>query len=221
MPDGVPEEMSAFFDARAEGYDVHMRETVERFDEFYRRIASPIRESEEALEILDLGVGTGLDLSGIPEKAPHAQITAVDVSAGMLELLRKRFASIKNRVRLVHGSYLAFPFGEDTYDYVISVMSLHHLLFAEKIDLYRRIRTALKPAGAYIEGDYIVSEEEASRLLSEYQTLRASHQIAPGSHHIDIPFSARMQKEALRQAGFRETEVIFSATRANVCVAWK
>ena len=63
----------------------------------------------------------------------------------------------RQRMRIVQGSFLTLPLGVGIYDYVISVMSLHHVTFEAKLGLYRRIHLALRDGGTYIEGDYIVS----------------------------------------------------------------
>jgi tRNA (cmo5U34)-methyltransferase len=86
-----PEEMSAFFNARAEGYDEHMQEIVESFSEFYTSISTVILETEEPLNIVDLGAGTGIEFEYIFRRAPNSRVTAIDLSSGMLDRLEKKF----------------------------------------------------------------------------------------------------------------------------------
>jgi ubiquinone/menaquinone biosynthesis C-methylase UbiE len=52
------------------------------------------------LHLLDLGCGTGASTAALLSVAPHARITAVDASAGMLE--RARQATWPDRVSFVH-----------------------------------------------------------------------------------------------------------------------
>ena len=40
-----------------------------------------------------------------------------------------------------------------------------------------------------------------------------------GQYHIDIPFSEETQFRALKDAGFRNIDVIFRSSRSNVVVA--
>ena len=64
----IPEEMAAFFDARAAGYDDHMRDNVftdTTFAQFYQAVSAPIEETHEPLKILDLGCGTGLEIEAL------------------------------------------------------------------------------------------------------------------------------------------------------------
>jgi len=96
----------------------------------------------EEVSVLDLGCGTGLELEGILRRAPNARVTAVDLSERMLEVLSRKFAGLGDRLTLVRGSYVEVPLGRDRYDYVVSVQTMHHLLYQEKLAVYRRILEA-------------------------------------------------------------------------------
>ncbi len=215
-----PEEMASFFDARADGYDAHMRRTVQSFEAFYRAVAEPIVETACPVEILDIGCGTGLELDAIFQKAPRAEVTCMDLSANMLAELARKHAAFAGQIKLVQGSYLFEPFGEGRFDYAVSTMTVHHLLHEAKRDLYRRIRESLKAEGIYIEGDYVVSPEEERQYLGEYPVqVRLAGATSDGSHHIDIPFSVDTQTRLLTEAGFSRVEVVWHEGAAAVMVA--
>lgn len=71
----------------------------------------------------------------------------------MLDQLRAKFRDRLDRFTLIQGHYLDLPLGEAVYDYAIATLTLHHLPPANKVRVYKHIRTALKPHGLYIEGD--------------------------------------------------------------------
>ena len=217
----APEEMASFFDTRAEGYEDHMRESFEgMLEEFYERVALPISETTGPVRILDMGCGTGLELEYIFNKAPNALITGFDMSAQMLELLQQKYAAYAAQLRLVQGSYVDIPFQENHYDYAISVMTMHHLLEEMKRGLYRKIRTALKDGGIYIEGDYVVDEEEEQQLLQEYH--KKMKDLDPGeSYHIDIPFTVQRQEQIFAQAGFSDVKTIYYVRHVAIFVMRK
>jgi tRNA (cmo5U34)-methyltransferase len=216
----LPEEMGDFFDQRSGGYDAHMRQAVASFGAFYKAVAQPIPITQEPVRILDLGCGTGLELGPILERAPEARITAVDLSARMLAQLRSKHGARRRQILLIQGSYLEMPLARTPYDYVVSVMTLHHLQPEAKRSMYERIREAVKDGGRYIEGDYVVSEDEAGRVWAEYQ-----EQVArmgdgrPGGYHIDLPLTMVMQRRLLLQAGFSRVDVIWAESEAAVYVA--
>jgi tRNA (cmo5U34)-methyltransferase len=207
------EAMGAFFDARAVGYDDHMRDNIfvdATFRPFYRAISSPIEETDEPLHILDLGCGTGLEIKFLLSRVPNARITGVDLSKNMLELLRQRYAAHMSQITLVVDSYLTTPFGTQAYDHIISAMSIHHILRDTKLRLYRRIHAALKPGGKYVEGDSVVFAETESELLAEYHEYTADMPHAQdGQYHIDVPFTLDTQRSLLLEAGFKDFQLVW------------
>lgn len=216
----TPEEMKSFFDLRVEGYDKHMASNVEDFNKFYSKIADPFEKTDEPIEILDLGAGTGIELDFIFAKAPNARITAVDLSEEMLKKLARKYEIFSSQITTIADSYLSLELTPCSFDFVVSVMSLHHLMPAKKIALYKKLKKALVPTGAFVEGDYIVSLEEERRLLKEFQLHKKNYSILEdGQYHIDIPFSEKTQIRALKDAGFREVKVIFRTSRSNIVVA--
>jgi tRNA (cmo5U34)-methyltransferase len=214
------EQMAAFFDRRADSYDAHMRRVVTDFDGFYRAVAQPIERTEKAITILDLGCGTGLELGFIFDRAPNGQVTAVDLSREMLSRLSEKYADRSDQLTVIATSYLALAIEPARWDHIVSAMTMHHLTYGEKLRLYRAIRRGLKPGGSYIEGDYVVSREEAAEHLARYQQFRREHPgVADGAYHVDIPFCIETQLELLSTAGFSEADVVWQAGAAAVFVA--
>jgi tRNA (cmo5U34)-methyltransferase len=213
------EAMVDFFNARAAGYDDYNRDYIfegPSFAQFYGALASAIPDTDEPLRILDLGVGTGLELEFIFARAPNAQITGIDVSAGMLDLLRERYAAQMAQITLVTDSYLTRPLGAEAYDYVVSAMAIHHVLHETKRELYSRIHAALKPGAKYIELNSVVPVEMEGEFLAEYQREAATVPPAPdGYYHIDIPLPLETQQTLLLEAGFRDFAVIWREDRPS------
>ena len=215
-----PERMHEFFDQRAEGYEDHMRRSLESFDRFYTFVAEQVEPTERQIAVLDLGCGTGLELRGVFARAPAARITGVDVSKQMLQRLRCTFKDFSDQLRLVHGSYLSISPAPEAYDYVLAVQTLHHLTAQEKESLYRRIWAALRSGGKYIEGDYVVSPEVEKQLLEKYSRQKDDAG-EDGLHHIDIPFSVATQRCLLFRGGFTSVEVVFDDAQCAVLAARK
>jgi tRNA (cmo5U34)-methyltransferase len=209
----APEDMAAFFDDKAAGYDDHMRDNVftdTTFTEFYQAVSSPIKRTNEPIRILDLGCGTGLEIEALFQRAPNASITGVDLSENMLELLRTRYADRLNQITLVADSFLTMSLGTQAYDYILSTFAVHHVLHDTKRELYRKIHAALKPGGRYIEGDSIIPAVLEPQFLTEYQEQVAClPQARGGRYHIDIPFSLDTQRSLLLEAGFKDFELVW------------
>ena len=82
------EKMSQFFEARLDGYDVHMLNNIESSREFYPFTAEQLPRLDQC-HILDLGCGTGLELEAYFILNPTARVTGIDLSRGMLDALQQ------------------------------------------------------------------------------------------------------------------------------------
>ena len=216
------EEMKSFFDLRADGYDEHMASVLEEYNSLYENIASPFEKTAEPVEVLDLGAGTGIELEFIFTRAPKARITAVDLSEEMLKKLVNKYDKYSPQIKTIISSYLSLELMPNSYDYIVSVMSFHHLMPEKKIALYKKLRETLNPTGVFVEGDYIVSPEEEKKLLKEFGQLKKNDSLVDdGKYHIDIPFSEETQIRTLKEAGFGKVDVIFRTSRSNVVAARK
>ena len=115
-----------------------------------------------------------------------------------------------SQITLVTDSYLAMPFGAQTYDHIISAMSVHHLLHDTKRELYMKIHAALKPGGKYVEGDSVIPTEMESQFLAEYyESVAGMPQAEDGHYHIDVPFSIDTQRSLLLEVGFKNFELVW------------
>jgi release factor glutamine methyltransferase len=153
----------------------------------------------QSLRILDVGTGSGAIAIALAFHLPHAQITAVDLSAAALEVAAANTArhALADRIRYLKSDLLdAFPPDEAPFDAIVSNppyvptadrASLHPqvrdhepaaALFAgpDGLDIYRRLipqaRAALQPNGLLaLEIGHGQSEAIAS-LLSGWKELR-------------------------------------------------
>ena len=216
-----PEKMNEFFNKRAASYDDHMKNNVNNFEKYYKKIAEPIAKTNERIKILDIGCGTGLELEYIFEKAPNAQIIGVDISDEMLELLLAKYKDKADQINVIKDSYLTLEFGENKFDYVVSVMTIHHLLYDTKKKLYKKILKSLCDTGKYIEGDYVVSEEKEQILFNQFTKQMKQERLNDGFFHIDIPFSIKTQKKLFSEVGYRKFNLIFKEKETAVYVGLK
>lgn len=200
------EAMASFFDVRAEGYDAHMRHNCD-LDRLYGAVAAQLPETHEPIAILDLGCGTGMELHSVFRRAPNARITCIDVSAGMLDILRRNYAERAAQITTVQGSYADWAYPQQAFDCALSTYSLHHFLPERKTDIYRDILGTLKSGGCYIEADYMVREAQMEEALQEYHRRMAQLGGDSGDYHIDIPFTPEVQRGLLRDAGFVSVEI--------------
>jgi len=100
-------------------------------------------------EGLDVGCGTGV----LAERLAHAgyEMVGVDPSHGMLEVLRAR----TEEVRAVKASGTSLPFGDDSFELVMTVAVMHHIAEAQDVrkTLAEMVRVA-KPSGRILVWDH-------------------------------------------------------------------
>lgn len=130
----------------------------------------------------------------------------MDVSAKMLDVLAQNYSDKKQQIIIVQDSYLDAELGKAAYDYIVTVMSFHHLLYENKLALYKKIRETLKPDGVFVEADYIVAgKEDEVECLEYFERVKQETGIKNSyDYHIDIPMCRETQLELYHKAGFRD-----------------
>ena len=195
------EKMSDFFNRRLDGYEEHQLHAIEQAEIFYPFTAEQLPANAHA-RVQDLGCGTGLELSYYFARNPTATVTGIDLAGDMLNTLQRKFPD--KDLTLIQGSYFAIPLGENCYDAVVSVESLHHFTQEEKIPLYRNVFRALVPGGFLILTDYFAeSDEQEAFFRRELQRLKEEQGIRDEAfYHYDTPLTVAHEREALQKAGF-------------------
>ena len=201
------ERMVDFFAARVDGYDEHMRTTIEGASGFYAYTAS-LLPMESKARVLDLGCGTGLELEEYFRLNPDADVTGIDLSEAMLKALKEKFPD--RRINLLIGSYFDVPFGEKAYDAAVSVESLHHFLAEQKVMLYRKLHAALKDNGCFVLTDYFAESEELEKeYFQNLKQLKREQGLSEDEFfHYDTPLTVGHETQALKQAGFSDVQIM-------------
>ena len=201
------ERMNDFFAARVDGYDEHMRTTIEGAPDFYAYTASLLPVAEGA-RVLDLGCGTGLELEEYFRLNPGADVTGIDLSEAMLKALKGKFPDWK--IRLILGSYFDVPLGDKAFDAAVSVESLHHFPAKQKEALYRKLYASLKDNGFFVLTDYFAeSEEMEEEYFRNLKQLKEEQGLPENEFfHYDTPLTVDHEIRVLRQAGFADVQVV-------------
>ncbi|MEU2386767.1 class I SAM-dependent methyltransferase [Streptomyces sp. NPDC012461] len=116
-------------------------------DPLLRATASALRRTGPYGRGLDLccGTGAGVDvLAGLCRES----VTAVDFSAGMLDVARRRARPEGPPVGWVRADARALPFGP-VFDLVVSFGALGHFLPREVPGLFAQVHAVLRPGGRF------------------------------------------------------------------------
>lgn len=76
--------------------------------------------------ILEIGCGTGNYLHSIAKENPSYELTGLDLNAEMLDCCRTKTLGLSNVKELINGTALELPFGENSFDVVLAMQTVHH-----------------------------------------------------------------------------------------------
>ena len=143
------------FDQSVEYYDNWMKLALPSYDEIFSTALELIPfDSNDAINVLDLGAGTGLFSQHVFEKFPRAEFVLYDLAPKMLDVARKRFKQYPDQFEYVVTDYRNLQ-SSGRYDLVISSLSIHHLTDGEKKKLFVQVQRSLKAVGVFINVDQI------------------------------------------------------------------
>lgn len=103
--------------------------------------------------VLDLGAGTGRNLSLLQQRYPDARLMAMDIAPGMLQQAKKRYRRDlglsrwlpgKNKLELVAGDAESLPLADNSVDLVFANLALQ---WCQPQISFREIQRIMRPDG--------------------------------------------------------------------------
>ena len=123
------------------------------------------RSGGRTRQILDLGSGTGTGALALAQRFPDAEVTAVDMSAAMLERVRAKAGAhgVADRVRTRQADLDAGLPDLGPVDLVWAAASMHHLADPDRV--LADVFAALRPGGLFVVAEldsfpYFLSDSE-------------------------------------------------------------
>ena len=185
------------FDQIAKEWDAKPRRLLQA-ENIFKAIKQKVNLSD-TMSVLDIGTGTGLLLMHFITEV--REITGIDNSQGMLDMLKEK----AEKAHVDNIRYLLFDADTDhlngqQYDLAVSSLTFHH--FKSPDAFLKEIYTSLKPGGKVCIGD-LVSEDGSFHTDNE----------EVGVHHFG--FDKQIFNQWLKDAGFINTsvETVFTITK--------
>jgi tRNA (cmo5U34)-methyltransferase len=213
------------FDTTSATYDAARAKLVPCFMRFYETAVALLPfPRDRAIDVLDLGAGTGLLAAWIVEAFPQARMTLVDVAAAMLDRAKIRLAGIAYPPQIVVNDYAREPLG-GPYDAVVSALSIHHCEDPAKQDLFGRIFASLRPGGVFVNAEQVAGP--TPELNADYERAWHADIRAAGASEEEISAAEMRMREDrcapldaqlawLRAAGFADVDCRFKDGRFAV-----
>jgi SAM-dependent methyltransferase len=143
-----------------------------RYDGRWRKVADAMAARyglEPGARILDVGCGKGFLLYEFTQVVPGCEVAGIDISGYAIE-----HAKPEVRDRLVVGDCVRLPWADRSFDFVVSVTTLHNLKNYELWPALREIqRVGRGPKHVTVES--YRTEREKANLLCWQLTCRAFH----------------------------------------------
>ncbi|MGG7163318.1 MerR family transcriptional regulator [Clostridium ihumii] len=156
------------FDNWAKTYDISVLENrgaikiYENYEMILEKVYKLAIENEkEDCTILEIGVGTA-NLSGKFLKNNY-DIVGIDQSREMLNIAKSKYPKLKVRL----GEFLKIPYGDKSFDVIVSTYAFHHLNEEEKIIAIDEMMRVLKDNGKIIIGDLMFKNKSEEEKLLE------------------------------------------------------
>jgi tRNA (cmo5U34)-methyltransferase len=216
------------FNEVARGYEKQIRLIIPGFNDFYSLPLEVMNYNGESPRVLDIGSGTGLFSSFLLSKYPQAKITLIDISDEMMKAAKKNFAAYPD-FNFILADYTRYDFTE-TFDIIISALSIHHLIDDDKKRVYRKCCSMLNGGGCFINADWVLSPSDHIEKVN-FNAYQEHHkkvglsekerEIAQSKMEHDMPATLFDQLNWLYEAGFKYVDCIYKKHQFSVMYAQK
>lgn len=215
------EKIDKYFNGIAETYDMRVERQMIDEDGYIVRTVAQFPEKKD-MHLLDLGCGTGLELIPILKRDETLHVTAVDCASQMLDILKVNLKDHMERVQTVCADFFTGDLGSNVYDGVLSVMALHYYGKSEMLELFKRIRIALKEDGFFLLTDKFAPAQGYEEFCrSELERKLAEAHLPHDNYYCFTPRTIANEAALLFKAGFTQVEVRWAKSNTAVLLATK
>ena len=173
---------------------------------------------KEGGRLYDLGCSTASTLLDIERGLEaKAELIGIDNSASMLEQAQRKLQVFGSAIRLEEADIMSYQY--QPCDVVISNYTLQFIRPLVRETLIKTLFEALKPGGAFIFSEKVVSEDKRLNKLmidsyyefkkqqgySEYEIMQKREAL----ENVLIPYTEQENREMVQRCGFAHCETIF------------
>lgn len=154
------------YDASPEQYDSFQSQFFEHgspaVGEAYERMFATL-ELSPGQRVLEVGVGTGLNLKHYPAKL---DVVGVDRSSAMLSVAQRRLAEVAAKVELIESDAASLPFSDQEFDAVVCTFVLCSCATPSR--LLSEILRVCRPAGRIALFDFHKARTNQALLADQF-----------------------------------------------------
>jgi ubiquinone/menaquinone biosynthesis C-methylase UbiE len=130
---------------------------------FTRRVVLPwgLQGFRPSGDVLEIGAGSGAMAAEVLRAHPAVRMTATDVDPTMVESIRRGLAAYGDRSTAQKADATSLPFGDASFDAVLSWIMLHHTIEWEQA--LSEIVRVLRPRGWFVGYDLLATAPRLHR----------------------------------------------------------
>lgn len=158
------EEVIEIFDKMAPSYDQQWLKLAPVNALLHLLTGAALATLPPRSKILCIGAGTGAEIVYLATRFPEWTFVAVDPSAPMLDVCRRKLAELGMDSRCeFHSGYLESLHSPDLFDAATSILVSQFILDkASRTEFFRTIASSLKPGGMLVSADLSATQESIS-----------------------------------------------------------
>ena len=221
----VDEILKTKFDKGAKSYDRQRNYVIPNMDQIYIIMVDLASCDVPGPKILDLGAGTGLLSEKLLKKYSRGSFTLIDLSNEMLNIAKERFKGNSN-FKYIQGDYLNTDF-KDSFDIIMSSLSIHHLNDDSKKNIYFKIYQILNKGGIFLNADQVLapsSENEYIYQRNWWEKMEKEHlkqnekELIIDRMKLDKPSTLKNNLKWLKDCGYMNVDVFYKYY--NFCILY-
>lgn len=116
--------------------------------------------------VLDFGCGTGTLALMIKQAHPACRVEGIDIDPQILEIARRKARSRHLTVEFTAYDGMTLPYGNESFDIVVSSYVVHHLSHGDKTRLFREISRVLESGGRLFILDFGIPRSWYARAMT-------------------------------------------------------
>lgn len=197
---------------------------LRRMPELASRLTDASAASKPApLTVLDVGTGTARIPIAICRLTDRLKITAVDLSAHMLQLGQRNVIEngFDRAIKLEQVDAKGLPYADASFDAVISNSIVHHI--PQPIRVLREMLRVLRPGGLLFVRDLLrpPDAEQIATILAKHAAGTNAHQRQLFDQSLHAALTLEEVAAVLRELNLDPAAVTQSSDRHWTIVAWK
>lgn len=182
-----------------------------------KKVLNQIKKLEPKGRLIDVGCGSGNLIVEIAETFPYLELTGVDISSEILKFAKER--AIKNsyieRIDFKEGTAESLPFPDDSINFIVSSLSLHH--WVHPIKVFQEFYRILKKDGIALIFDF---RRDARKIFYGFLTFATKLVVPKALKQVNEPLGSIQSSYILAEIKQMFNKNSFVNTKIKPFLAW-